>query len=143
MRQRSRCRTGFTLIEALIAIVLVAIGVVGVFGGIRSLTAVQARAESADLLQRLAAQKLNEISATTTDPTTANAGGDFSDQGYPDINWSVDVEQEDATDIDLVKVTVTRGTDEQTISVLQFVPPQTGSGGGSNGSGGGAAGGAQ
>ena len=79
VRRNGGASSGFTLIEALIAVVLVGVGVVAVFGGIRALTAAQSNAETADLLQRLAVQELNVVTSTTSDPTTANTSGDFTE----------------------------------------------------------------
>jgi len=125
-RRRSAYRPiqGFTLIEALVAVVLVAIGVVGVMSGIRSINQADSKARVADLLQRLAAQKLSTI-GVMQDPSTDDQKGDFQDQGYPNITWTMDVQPSGADNVDQITITATRGEAVQTIMGLVFVRPQT------------------
>jgi|GEM_PF-1494556 type II secretory pathway pseudopilin PulG len=117
---------GFTLVEVLVTIVLVVVAVVGVFGGIRALTAADIKARDADLLQRLALEKFREFSSVT-DPQTAEDTGDFTEQGYPNVNWSVEIEPSGAENIDQLTVTTTRsdGTNSQSLSGLVYTPPPT------------------
>lgn len=124
-----RQRRGFTLIEVLVTIVLVTLAVVGVLGGIRSLTVADVRAREADLLQRLASQKLNEM-GSVTDPMTAETSGDFTDEGYGDVTWEMTVEPSGTTDLEIVKVTATRGDKSQELTALIYVRPTTGAAGG-------------
>ena len=82
---------GFTLVEVLVATLLVAVAVTGVMSGISALTLAQSRARDADLLQRLAAQKINDLSILA-DPTTVGSSGDFSDRKLPGCDlWSADI----------------------------------------------------
>lgn len=123
-RNRRHGSRGFTLIEMLVAIVLVSIGVVAVFGGIRSMGAAQAKAQTADLLQRLAAQKLSEFESVT-DPNSADSSGNFYDQGYPDVTWSMTLQQAEASNLDQITVTTTQGNISQSVNGLLFVRPTT------------------
>ena len=124
MRNRRKAQSGFTLIEALVTIVLVGIGVVGAFGGMRAIGQAQARADTANLLQRLAVDALNQLSEVT-DPSTAATSGDFSSEGHPEISWKLDVQQANAQNLDQVTVTATLGNASQAVSGLIYVAPTT------------------
>ena len=113
-------RVGFTLIEVLVAAMLTAIAVAGVLGGIRALTKAQSQAQTADTLQRLAAEKMDDLQLLS-DPTSSGVGGDFSDRGYQDVTWQVDEETTGTLDLDQVTVTVTRGQDSQKLTTLMNV----------------------
>lgn len=123
---RSRRRLGFTLIEMMVTAVLVAIAIVGVLGAIRAISAADLRAREADLLQRLAVLKLNEF-GPVTNPQTADNKGDFTDQGYADVQWSLEVVPSGTENLDELTVTATRGERSQTVTGLLFVAPTTGS----------------
>jgi Tfp pilus assembly protein PilV len=132
-RRGSRPRSGFTLIEALVAAVLVSIGVVAIFGGIAALNRAESRARDADLLQSLALQKMNEM-GTVTDPRTASTGGDFSDRGYPDATWDLDIEPSGTQNVDKITVTARRGQAEQKMTQMLYIPPDTTNGANGTGS---------
>ena len=122
---------GFTLIEVLVTTVLVAVAVTGVLGGIRAIGVTEARAHSADLLQRLAAEKMNDL-RLLPDPSEAPSAGDFSDRGSAEVTWKLEVEATDTTTVDQVTVTASRGLDSQSLTTLMFVPPTTGTAGGAS-----------
>lgn len=136
-RFRPRQPRGFTLVEVLVAVVLVAVALTGVMGGIRALGAADAKARDADLLQRLAAQKLSEMGAVT-DPRTTEDSGDFAEQGYPDIEWTMTIEPSGAENVDKIAVTASRGNEEQTLTALVYIRPVTGGGDAAAGGAGGA-----
>lgn len=115
---------GFTLIEVLVTVVLVSVAIVGVFGGIRAIQNATAKAQTADLLQRLAAEKVSDLKLLS-DPSVAGTEGDFTDRGYPDITWALQANAASITDLTQVTVTVTRGPESQAMSTLLFVRPQT------------------
>lgn len=116
----------FTLVEMLVTVVLVSIAIVSVLGGIRAISSADLRAREADLLQRLALHKLNEM-GPVTDPQTAENKGDFTDQGYPDVTWTVDVLPSGTENLDELTVTATRGEASQVLTGYLFVRPVTGS----------------
>ena len=118
-------RRGFTLVEVLVTTVLVAVAVVGVLGGIRSIGIADAHARNADLLQRLAAEKTDDL-RLLPDPSQGASAGDFSDRGHKDATWNLAVEATDTDDVDKVTVTASRGTDSQALTTLMFVRPTTG-----------------
>ena len=101
---------------------LVAIAVTGVFGGIRALTAADVRAQDADLLQRLASEKMEDV-RVNGDPTTYGSQGDFTDRGYLDVTWSMDVQTAGAANVDQVTITATRLRDSQAVTEFVYVPP--------------------
>jgi prepilin-type N-terminal cleavage/methylation domain-containing protein len=121
-------RRGFTLVEMLVTIVLVSVALVAVFQGIARISATEAKARQADLLQRLAYQKISEL-GSVTDPRTSDSSGDFTDQGYPDVSWSIDVETTGTTTVQQVTVTATRGNDEQKLTGMIYLRPLTSTGG--------------
>ncbi len=117
-------RRGFTLIEMLVCVALVAVAVVGVLGGIRGLTLADAKARKADLLQRLALRRMDELSVADA-LSAAQTSGDFSEQGYPAVSWTVDIQPSGVTDVDQVTVTASEGQNAQTLTGLFHVPPST------------------
>jgi prepilin-type N-terminal cleavage/methylation domain-containing protein len=131
----------FTLIEVLVTVLLVAIVLVGVMGGIRALGAADAKARDADLLQRLAARKWEEL-GTVDDPATAEDRGDFDDAGHPEIEWTLTVEPSAVENVDTVTVTArhTSSGAEQSLTGMVFVRPVAGgaTGDGNTGNTGGA-----
>ncbi len=119
-------KRGFTMVEVLVTIVLVSVALVGVFGGLRSLQVADARAQTADLLQRLASEKIADLKLLG-DPSTGAASGDFADRGYADVTWATAVEAMATTDVDKVTVTATRGRASQALTTLFFVRPSSSS----------------
>lgn len=119
-----RSRHGFTIVEVLVTSVLVAVAVVATMGGIRSIMNAQSKAQTADLLQRLASEKLDD-SRYLSSPDANGTSGDFSDRGYPDISWSMAVQAAGVTNLDQVTVTATRGNDSQALTTMMYVAPAT------------------
>ncbi len=125
MRSLQHHSRGFTLIEVLVTIVLVSVAIVAVLGGIRSIGAANTRARTADLLQRLASEKMNDLKLMP-DPSSGQNDGDFSDRGYGDVHWDVTVEASGATNVDQVTVKASRGRASQALTALVFVRPSGG-----------------
>ncbi len=121
---RSHKVAGFTLVEVLVTIVLVTIAIVGTLQGLQSISRNQVRANTADLLQRLALDKINDLGLLQT-PTSAGGSGDYSDRGYPDVTWTITDNATSVTDLDSVTVTSTRASQSQTVTKLLYVRPQT------------------
>ena len=134
----------FTLIEMMVTVLLVGVGIAGVFGGIRALALAQAKAKMAERLQSLAMSKMNEMGAVT-DPSSAATSGNFADQGEPNANYTVDAEATDTENLDKITVTVTEGTEQQSLTSLLYIPAATSTSGTttSTGSAGGATGAGQ
>lgn len=124
-------RAAFTLIEVLVTVLLVSVALVAVMGGIRALGAADAKARDAELLQRLAARKMEELGAVE-DPRTAEDSGDFEAAGHPEVEWTMTLEPSGAENVDQVTVTATKrgastaGGAEQSLTGLLFIRPVTG-----------------
>lgn len=103
-------KRAFTLIEALVAVVVVAIAVVGSMQAFRSLARAQVRAGDEETLQRLAFEKYDEEIATAPQQL-ANGSGDFSDRNLVGYSWNMDVSATSVNDLMAVTVTVTRDSD--------------------------------
>jgi prepilin-type N-terminal cleavage/methylation domain-containing protein len=115
-------RYAFTLLEVLVATALAGVTLVAVEGAIHSISKAQVKAESIELLQRLAADKLSEYGGVVVTGTTGD-NGDFTDRGYPKITWALELESASADYVDLATVTVTNDKEKQSLSELIFVRP--------------------
>ena len=124
-KKNNRRNPGFTLVEILVTTLFVAIAITGVMGGMSSLSKADMRAHKAELLQRLAAQKLKEIQ-TVTPVTTASTSGDFQELGYPDALWSLGVVSSGVTNVYSATVTASQSGESQSLTVLVYVPPTSG-----------------
>lgn len=114
-RRQGRRNRAFSLVEAIAAAALVGIGVTGVLTGIRSILATESRARTTDLLQRLAVEKLEEF-GSVVDPQTAENEGDFTEQGYPEIQWSLTVETTDDASVSSITVDASKADNFQTVT---------------------------
>lgn len=125
----SSAHKGFTLIEALAAIALLSIGIVGVLGGLSSLARGEARAREQELVQRLAIEKYDELVATAPD-LAAPQNGDFEDRNLTGFRWESQSEPTGVENLEAITVTVTREPETNLSPVgrasgLRFVPPVT------------------
>ena len=125
---RGRRRVGFSLIEALLAVILLGLGIAAAVGSAGAAAEARSKVRERELLNRLAASIADDLRASGDD---ANNGlsGDFSDTGYPDIVWSLETTPTGITNLDSVWVTVeNRATSLQ--QKLQYLvyrrPEQTG-----------------
>ena len=98
-------KTGFSLIEVLVAVVLVMIGVVALVGALAAYTRTETAILSRDLQSKLAHEKLDEMVATEGYLTAA--GGSFDDTRYKDYSWTVSETPVGIEGLTLVSVTVT------------------------------------
>jgi len=128
MRRASR-RSGFTLIEAVTAAALLAIGVTGTMGTLGAITKAQNHAIDQETMQRLALQKYDEVQALNSVPT-GSASGDFSDQNELRFNWTVDRTATGTGNLDSVTVRVSRiGTPSDYVQIQGLLcepPPSSG-----------------
>ena len=115
---------GFTLIEILVTVVFVAIAITGVMGGMSALSKADSKALKAELLQRLASQKMKEIQSVTA-VNTAPTSGDFSELGYPAVSWTLEVTSSAVTNLYSASVTAVQGADSQSLTGLVYVQPTT------------------
>jgi prepilin-type N-terminal cleavage/methylation domain-containing protein len=98
---------GFTLLEVLVAAVLLGVGIAAVLGGYSSIAQDEMRAREKEKMQQLAVDKFNELRAMTSS-FTASDNGDFSDRGEPDLEWNLDVEPSGVQNLNAITVMVSR-----------------------------------
>ncbi len=106
MNSARRAKYGFTLIEALVAVVILAIGIVGTMAGYQSLARTESRAQTSEYLQRLALEKYDELIATAPTQLVAT-NGDFTDRNLTGYSWAMTIDTTSVTDLMAVTVTVT------------------------------------
>jgi prepilin-type N-terminal cleavage/methylation domain-containing protein len=124
---RSRAKSGFSLIEALVALVITGVGIAGLVGALGNAEHAESFNLRAEKMQKLAITKLDEILATK-DFTTAS--GDFSLEGEPDFEWTMTDDTTSVTDLDNITVRVSKVDDDnvwRSVSSLTYkVPNSTG-----------------
>jgi len=105
-----RSRPGFTLIEMIIAAILLVIGVAGALGAIGASTRTASYASQIQTAALLAQRQLAE---TASQPDSLSSGGDQEgsfDEPYSSYHWKQSVESTDYTKLFKVTVTVTWGS---------------------------------
>lgn len=120
----ARRRQAFTLIEVMVTSVLVGVALAGAIGALGSLSKADTAARNAELLQRLAVQKLAAL-RTEGDLRTAETSGDFSAEGYPEAEWSLELQATDDENVQEATITAARGESQQAVSELVFFQPET------------------
>jgi prepilin-type N-terminal cleavage/methylation domain-containing protein len=127
-------KRGFTLIEALVATVIVGIGVVGTMAGFSVISRTEVRLHESELMQRLAHEKLDELIATG-EATQSGQTGDFSDRNLTGYTWSLTTQSTSVTNLNGIVLTVTKGDGQDaakvTATTLLYVHPTTTTGGAS------------
>jgi prepilin-type N-terminal cleavage/methylation domain-containing protein len=122
VRKDRKSKYAFTLVEVMVTAVLITVALVGLYQGISAMDNARAYAVKSDLLQRLAIEKLSDVSLLQ-DPSSNGGSGDFSDRGYPNITWSLTEASTNVTNLDDVSVTVTEGKQAQSVSTQMYVAP--------------------
>ncbi|RYG26091.1 prepilin-type N-terminal cleavage/methylation domain-containing protein [bacterium] len=117
---------GFTLLEAMAAVVLLGIGIATSVGSFGTLARSESNTRQTEKMYRLAQAKLAELVATGQ--ATASSDGDFTEQNEPDYTWRLEVNTSGITDLDAVTLSVgqrdsSRG--EVRLDTLVYVPPET------------------
>lgn len=119
--------SAFTLIEVLVAIVLVGIGLTAMVSGLGSLTASFRRSIETEALQRLANEKFDELVATQ-EWQSASEGG-FDGAQFEDYSWSTETETTTVAGLEYLRVTVTRAfagrEDTAFVDGLVYTPDTT------------------
>jgi len=112
--QRScRSRRGFTLIEMIIAAILLIIGVAGALGAIGASTRT---ASYANQIQTAALLGQRQLAETASQPDSLASGGDQEgtfDEPYSNYHWKQSIESTDFQNLFKVTVTVMWGTNSQ------------------------------
>ncbi len=118
-------KRGFTLIEVLVAIILLGTGIAAVSLALGNVARNAARIEESASLNRLAARKLDELVATG-EATNGNASGTFEEEGFPNVTWAITSEPSGVENLNTITITVSKEANDETgkqISTLVFVPP--------------------
>ncbi len=123
-------RRGFTIMEALVSSALIAIGVVAVLQALMGIARNDNQQMESERMQRLAAQKLDELVATGQ-LVNGEIEGDFADENEPNYTWVASVGATGISNLNSLTIKVSRQTSQRTYSTslqtLQYVPSETGS----------------
>ena len=117
----------------LAAVLILSIGIAGVYGGLAALTKGEARARDQELVQRLADEKYEEVISTEPD-LSAPQNGDFADRNLPDVTWEMESTPSGIENLQSIVVRVEfRGRDSRAptgeSAGVVYVPPITTTGG--------------
>jgi type II secretion system protein I len=120
-----RSRRGFTLVEALASVALLAVGIVAAVGTLGRMANSEALLQEKERMARLADEKLQELIGTGDFQTVTS--GDFQERGENRYLWSAALEPTGIENLEVVTVTVARqderGELESVASQLIFIPP--------------------
>ena len=117
--QTVRNRRGFTLVVALVAVILCGVGVVAAMQALASLQKTNINAVHAERLLRLATNKIEEIGVTSS-ITETPTDGDFSDDGAPDATYNIDIQAGSVDGTYVVTITATDQVTQQSLSTVLF-----------------------
>lgn len=111
--RRNNRRFGFTLIEVMVATVLLGLGIAMGFSALSSMTTTELKIREKEKMNLLAVQKLDEIVAYG-DIVNQQTDGDFADFGEPNYKWTMDTQPSGTENVVTVRVTVTTSQDKST-----------------------------
>ncbi len=114
-----RSRRAFTLVEAMVAVILCGVGVVAAMQALASLQKTNINAVHSERLLRLAANKIEEIGVTSP-VTETPTDGDFTDDGAPDASYNIDVQPGTVEGTYVVTITATDAVSQQSLSTIVF-----------------------
>ena len=98
-------KLGFTMIEVLVATVLLGLGITMGFSALSSMTRTELRVRQVEKMNLLAVQKLNEVIAYGN-IANQQTDGSFSDFGDPDYKWTMDTTASGVDNVATVRITV-------------------------------------
>jgi prepilin-type N-terminal cleavage/methylation domain-containing protein len=118
---------GFTLIEVMVATVLLGLGIALGFGALSSMTRTELRIREVEKMNLLAVQKLGEVLATGN-IANQQTDGTFQDSGEPNYKWTLDTVATGTENLATARITVQttagKSTDPvTTASGLVFTSP--------------------
>jgi len=121
-------KKGFTLVEVVVSVALLAIGIVVALGSLSAMTKTEVKLRKTEEMNRLAVQKIEEVLAVGN-ATTAETSGTFDDYGYTGYEWSLEVAPSGTENLDTIRVTVTEASANSSagvsVSSLLYTPPST------------------
>ena len=105
LKVKANSSSGFTLLEVMLAMAILAIALVAVFQSQSQSISMAGQARFATTASLLAQSKMAEVEKM--DPGEINAdSGDFGDD-FPDYSWKVDVTETQVENVKKIEVTVT------------------------------------
>ena len=105
--------SGFTLIEVMVATLLLGLGITMGFAALSSMTTTELRIREVEKMNLLATQKLNEVLATGTVANQAT-DGNFDDYGEPKYKWTLDTVATGTDNLSTARITVHTSADRST-----------------------------
>ncbi len=105
-RVSRRGRAGFTLVEMVVATILLFVGGVAAMMCISSSLRITGVAEAHAKAAMLAERRLAELETQPDELTAGDQQGDFGEE-YPGFQWTQSVEPTDLTDVSRVTLTIT------------------------------------
>lgn len=126
---RNRRSKGFSLVEALAALVLLGVGIAAVVTAQGSLGRTESRMQELQVMARLAESKLSELMAT--EAANVSDSGDFTEEGDNDHEWEIIVDPSGIENVNAIRLIVRKTSGrtndpEYELNTLQFVPPGDG-----------------
>jgi len=116
---------GFTLIEAIVSVALLAVGIVAALSAIGQMTKTEGIVQEGERMRRLADEKLQELIATGDYQTITE--GDFTERGENRYSWSTVLDPTGVENLESLTVTVVhvnrRDDSGYKASQLIYVPP--------------------
>ena len=121
----ARRRRGFTLVEAIVSVALLAVGIVAALSTIGQMTKTEGIVQEGERMRRLADEKLQELIATGDYETITE--GDFTERGENRYNWTSALEPTGVENLESLTVTVVRVNRRDDsgyeASQLIYIPP--------------------
>ncbi len=129
---KPQSRKGFTLVEALAALVLLGVGIAAVVTAQGSLGRTESRMQEMQVMARLAESKLSELMAT--EAANVSDSGDFTEEGDNTHEWETIVDPSGVENVNAIRLIVRKvggrtNDPEYELNTLQFVPPGDGTAG--------------
>ena len=128
MNNVRQVKKGFTIVEVVVSVALLAIGIVVALGSLSAMTKTEVKLRKTEEMNRLAVQKIEEVLAVGN-ATTAETSGTFDDYGYTGYEWSLEVAPSGTENLDTIRVTVTEASANSSagvsVSSLLYTPPST------------------
>ena len=128
MNNVRQVKKGFTIVEVVVSVALLAIGIVVSLESLSAMTKTEVKLRKTEEMNRLAVQKIEEVLAVGN-ATTAETSGTFDDYGYTGYEWSLEVAPSGTENLDTIRVTVTEASANSSagvsVSSLLYTPQST------------------